>query len=351
MMRSSTIAFSVGIGSLVLATAQWQQLAICAASSLLPDIDMSRSTIGRLLPFISKPIENRFAHRTITHSFAASITLALALYPLVLLGWDWVWRSIVVGYSLGWFSDTFTKAGVCAFWPAPHRLVMGSNPRYRITTGSVAERFVLALLIALAIASISIQTNGGLYRVFIQTLGTTSGAVAQFEEYGATNLTYLQILKGFDAETLQLVDGRYRIIQRLSQNTLLIEDDRKRPFAAGGASDVQFRVQRARVDIGDPVAVEVLEVFPDYETVSQLLEPFATSDAYISGTFRTDSAYDLPTNSPRHYNTVRIQPLGRGDAIVVLESAAITKVLADVGEWFATSGEFSIRVYERTSNA
>ena len=36
--------------------------------SLLPDLDSSKSTLGRVLPFVSLPIEQRWGHRTLTHS-------------------------------------------------------------------------------------------------------------------------------------------------------------------------------------------------------------------------------------------------------------------------------------------
>ena len=36
--------------------------------SLLPDIDMKSSQMGKLLPFISKFISAHFKHRTLTHS-------------------------------------------------------------------------------------------------------------------------------------------------------------------------------------------------------------------------------------------------------------------------------------------
>ncbi len=39
-----------------------------AIGSLLPDIDHQNSTIGKAVPFISKPLHNLLGHRTITHA-------------------------------------------------------------------------------------------------------------------------------------------------------------------------------------------------------------------------------------------------------------------------------------------
>ena len=56
-------------------------LAVAAASSLLPDIDDSRSFIGRI--FIFSHIVRRIAgHRTITHSFLFALLVSLITLPL-----------------------------------------------------------------------------------------------------------------------------------------------------------------------------------------------------------------------------------------------------------------------------
>jgi hypothetical protein len=43
--------------------------AITLAGSILPDIDTETSLAGRLLLWVSRPIERTFGHRTLTHSF------------------------------------------------------------------------------------------------------------------------------------------------------------------------------------------------------------------------------------------------------------------------------------------
>ncbi|AIE76094.1 hypothetical protein D082_40480 (plasmid) [Synechocystis sp. PCC 6714] len=95
---------------------------IGAIASLLPDIDISTSPAGRVLPFISRPLEQRFSHRSATHSLLASITLATVTYglwfampviPLVIV------HALNIGYFAGWFLDCFTKSGVEMFYPLP----------------------------------------------------------------------------------------------------------------------------------------------------------------------------------------------------------------------------------------
>ncbi len=82
MMTPTHIAFSVAMTSLSLETANLELLGVAALASLLPDIDTSKSFIGRLLFPISNWLEANTVHRGITHSFFASGVLTLVTYPL-----------------------------------------------------------------------------------------------------------------------------------------------------------------------------------------------------------------------------------------------------------------------------
>ena len=52
--------------------------------SVLPDVDSSKSYIGRVLPFASIPIERQWGHRTITHSLLCLIVLSVMIWPLLI---------------------------------------------------------------------------------------------------------------------------------------------------------------------------------------------------------------------------------------------------------------------------
>ena len=68
MMALTHMAFSVAISSVALGTSNPAVLAISAIASLFPDIDTSKSHVGRIFFPISNFLEKRFAHRSISHS-------------------------------------------------------------------------------------------------------------------------------------------------------------------------------------------------------------------------------------------------------------------------------------------
>ena len=88
MMSTTHVAFSVSLTSIVLGTANPGILGVSAIASLLPDIDTSKSFIGRLFFPLSRWIETRTVHRGITHSFFATGMITLITYPLAAVGYS-----------------------------------------------------------------------------------------------------------------------------------------------------------------------------------------------------------------------------------------------------------------------
>ena len=77
--------------------------AIAALFSLMPDIDLPTSKIGRPLFFISVPLEKQFGHRTITHSFIGVGVLCALASPLYVIYPMYFWA--IVGGLLVTFTD------------------------------------------------------------------------------------------------------------------------------------------------------------------------------------------------------------------------------------------------------
>ncbi len=135
--------------------------------SLMPDIDLPTSKVGRPLFWLSVPLEKRFGHRTITHSFiglALLITLASPLhasYPL------YFW-AIVGGYWSHLQIDMANIRGVDLFWPSPIRVVMPGKVKFRLEVGSKAEMIVLCALLVFCVGLYplsSLGIRGGLHQI------------------------------------------------------------------------------------------------------------------------------------------------------------------------------------------
>lgn len=121
--------------SLILGTADPLALFLSLVGSQLPDIDTSNSTIGKIFFPISNWIEERYPHRTITHSLLATLGIAALSLAIGYLTQNIsVWAALPLGHLLACFSDCFTKQGVQLFFliqrgPSVYPIQKGGSPR------------------------------------------------------------------------------------------------------------------------------------------------------------------------------------------------------------------------------
>jgi inner membrane protein len=343
MMNSTQAVFSVALTSLAMGTADPVLLGTAAIASQFPDLDTSKSWIGRLplLILISRWIEKRYSHRTLTHSFLFSLGLAAVTFPFTLWNQS-LWIALNLGYFLGWYADNFTKQGVCAFFPHPGRLVTPGNPRLRLSTGSSAEYFLVMVLACVAIAIISLNSSGGILKAFNQTLGLSSGAV---EIVAAEQNQYLLMahIKGRNTLTQQAVQGQFEVVQPLTQTDLLVKDSQGRLYRAGETQECQILISQVQVQRLGTVKPSVREIRLEDEPIADAIAQIPQSSRiYISGLLTVQDAEDLvPPNYPDRFNSIRVQP-GSGIASVHLQAASPAEVIRVLGDYSA-SGSLIVR--------
>lgn len=114
----------------------------CALGALLPDIDHPQSSIGRILFFLSFPLNQRFGHRQLIHSFV--FWSPLIIIGLLLRSPLTLWAGI--GAISHIVSDAFTISGVKALLPWSERAVVFFKRDWRIYTGSVQEIVVFIVI-------------------------------------------------------------------------------------------------------------------------------------------------------------------------------------------------------------
>ena len=214
MMSVTHCAIACAGTSLILGTANPLPLGLAILGSQLPDLDTTTSTIGKIFFPISSWIEDRFPHRSITHSL-----LATAAITAVSLGVNYFWLhgslkaaiALPLGHLLACFSDTFTKQGVQLFYPEPVWAISVSNPRRRLKTGGAGELWVLGIAIALLCFGIYLANGGGITQKVSQNLGLRDGIVRVYNENASTNQVYASIT-GYWTSDRTTADGKYLIL-------------------------------------------------------------------------------------------------------------------------------------------
>ncbi len=308
MMSVTHAAIAAAVTAAGLGTADPWVIATAAIASQLPDIDTSNSFVGRVVWPFTNFLEQRFPHRSITHSFAATGAISFAAGAVFFyFGWPWLyWGAFALGYFMGWFADAFTKSGVEAFYPNPARLVIPGNPNARLSTHSKAEYWVLAIAIALLVASVNITSAGGVSETVSMAFFRDSGSVAElFQKYGATERIYADV-EGIHVFTSQPVDSRFEVIAIEGEALIAENQDSGRLYKIGKAPDVQIRPVRVKPERG-----ELLKITSQSVPLEEMgvLEWLATipQNAYLSGTLSLDDIEELqiPSNLEA-YSTIRL---------------------------------------------
>lgn len=110
--------------------------AVALFATLIPDVDSKFSKLGKHKVF--RGLQFFVKHRGIFHSFVFLILLTLILFsvfPVVASGF-------FIGYGLHLFADSFTKQGVCLFYPFSKKKSRGF-----IRTGGMFEIFIFVLFL------------------------------------------------------------------------------------------------------------------------------------------------------------------------------------------------------------
>jgi inner membrane protein len=345
MMVITHTVFSIAGTALAMGTANPVILGVAAIAAQLPDVDTSKSVPGRLLLPVSRWLEQRFPHRSVTHSFVATLAIAFLGTPLLFWGAN-LWQALILGYFFGWFGDVFTKSGVCAFYPSAARFVIPGNPRMRLATGSRAEGFVLGVLVLIVIATINVNSQGGVLKAFNTVLGVPSGAV---EIVGQEGHQYLMMahIQGRNAITQQRINATFEVIKPLTQNDLLVKDRQGKVYRAGVSQEAQILATQINVQRGKPVQVQIQEMILEDDEIEGAIANLPPERSYITGMLTLQDPEDLQIlTQPQQFNTIRLQP-AQGFAIAHLESASPQAVRQQLGAYAASGSLIARTVYVR----
>jgi inner membrane protein len=347
MMAKTHLALGVTVASLALSTADPLTLGIAAAATQLPDVDTSRSLAGRIVLPLSRFLEHRFPHRTITHSFLATGVIAVLSLPL-----RWMspgamfWHALVIGYFFGWFGDVFTKQGVAAFWPGTMaRLVIPGNPRLRLSTGTKAEYCVLVLILCGFGFSLHLHSVGGLMRSFSSLLGQPEGVVALWQK---ESLRYRIIahIEGRNVVSAAPVSADFEVIEGEGEK-LLVRDAHGLLYLAGAAQscpDCQIAIDRVEAKPGPAIITEVQELrFTDRDLAEVLqslrlgAEQPLTTISFSGELLLRDAQLLIWPASLQRFNAVQISEASEGSRVrtVKLRAASLAE-MQRLSEYFGS---------------
>ena len=338
----------------------WISWALAVVASGLPDIDLPPAKIGRLFWFISVPLEQRFGHRTLTHSAVMLLAVAALAAPLWWINPLYFW-AVVGGYWSHLWLDMLNIRGIDLFWPSALRVVTPGNRNWRLEVGSKGEMILLSALLVAATALVPLSQIGfrdGLQRL----LRNFDIAREQYQRQAGTHW-YTLDLTATDNLTLQPVTGQFPIVG-VWQNGLIVE--REGELRAVGVSQTSHNLYplKARLIEGEPLRVVAERVNLRGHTLRWLLSRIEPGRAYFllgevempdgRGPALTGRLDSVDTYNPAIYrggilqlHYARAQELEPWLDLVAVRGEVIVQFWLKPGEAAATLGAGEERLEER----
>jgi len=121
-------------------------------ASIVPDIDLPSSAMGRVLRPFAVYLFHRYGHRTITHSILGVVVASILFYPLRMIDLKTpLYTAALIGYVSHLLVDLNNTDGIALTYPAPHRWIFPANIDYRLRVGSKGENILRGVLILLTV--------------------------------------------------------------------------------------------------------------------------------------------------------------------------------------------------------
>lgn len=224
--------------------------AALAVGALLPDIDTTTSDLGKFVKPVSRVLERRYGHRTITHSLLGVAALALATSWLLLIhpqAWAW----LLLGVASHLILDTCNVVGVPFFWPSRLEAVMVHDRSLRVPYGSPKEFSWLAVMSLAAVALMPLSLDGfGPW--FHRALGTPTGAVQDYLAWRDASEVFVD-LTGQNLLNGEAVEGRFRVLDALGKDELLVEDATGRAYSVSQSDSANIVSKRVAAWQGERI--------------------------------------------------------------------------------------------------
>lgn len=285
----------------------WTVILFAVIGAILPDIDHQRSVIGKLFRFISSPLEHKFGHRSITHSFIGwgiatagfgILVLITALILGLIPGMQFSISNLaprwLAAFSIGYIShlilDMFNKRGSQLLWPDPTRDVIPRNPNVRTESGSKAEPFIFVILLFFMVLSFPLSKYG-LVSSLRWLLATPGAAIEEFRNLQIHS--YLEF-SGHYQESKKAVEGTAEILDVDRGRLVILFGGNVYTLSDELSSDIM--ANKVRVKYGKEPIVADRITFKDkgYDYLLQLIP----AGALVSGTVHLPKDIDIKFPPP-----------------------------------------------------
>jgi inner membrane protein len=225
--------------------------------ALLPDLDSQNSVLGRLLPFLSRPLETRLGHRQQWHSLTANAFIVLITSPLILLIGLEAWYLVPLAFFSHLILDMLTPQGLMLFWPV-------TDTRYFIFGGPIkspGDRIErrLAASFAIGCALLLLVVDMGPPKPSPVTSLSYEQTIECYYALRGRNLVSADI-EGTWQATGRRMSGRFEVLNAANESFIMRDCYDGKVFSAGRSGSENLYLNRITLQPGAPVRVKPAEI-------------------------------------------------------------------------------------------
>jgi len=163
----------------------YRLLPVILLGALLPDIDTTKSVIGRLVKPVAKIINQKYGHRTITHSLIALIGLTAVVSAFQAAYFPGLAIAQVFGlaYASHLLLDMVTVQGIPLFYPfSKNPCVLPGNPQMRLRTNSLRHETMAFCIFVVSAIFMKPLFADGFWTSYNRLFGTMEHLTSEYHK-------------------------------------------------------------------------------------------------------------------------------------------------------------------------
>lgn len=236
--------------------------------ALLPDLDSRDSLPGRLLPWLSRRLEDRLGSLEVWHTPTASALVALLASPLILLVGVRAWYLIPLGFFSHLLLDLLAPCGVMLLWPFNHT-------RYGLFKGVIqssgcrAERIVV-LVLAVVTVALLLAVGSGQPQPSVAPTPTYQQTLERYYSWRG-RIQVFAYIEGSWQTSGRPVSGRFEILNAAGESFVILDRFSGEIFSAGQSGEDNVYLDRIILQSGPAVTVKPVELRLERQPLSDIL--------------------------------------------------------------------------------
>jgi len=209
-----------------------EYLIACAAFSILPDIDTTKSAVGKVFYPISWVLYRKFGHRTITHSalffFFVWATIYFLTYFSIIQNPNYL--KIALFSIMGHYAfDMITFAGIPLLYPFyKNPCVVPANPSYRFNSNDIKSEIIVIGICGLLCFTMQPLFSNGFWTSYNRMFATIKHVDREnknTEHYVICEYSYILNAETKEGEAIVIASSTNELVMFDGENVITIDSN------------------------------------------------------------------------------------------------------------------------------